>query len=255
MNKSLKIKLDRAYEHYANSHYILHDPISIPHGFKQLQDIEISGFFAAIFAWGRRDIIIAKSNELMHRMNFQPFDFILHYSPKDYKRIEGFKHRTFNASDLDFYIRAFQKHYQAHTTLEEAFAPQKYSASKTIEPHLTHFYDYVNKIVPLEKRNLKHIATPLRGAACKRLCMYLRWMVRKDAVDMGLWKKIDPSQLIVPMDLHVMRLAKELKLIHENDKPNWKTALKLTSHLAKLDKNDPVKYDLALFSMGINDQN
>jgi len=251
MNKSLKIRLDKIYEEYANTHFILHDPISIPHSFKQLQDIEISGFFAAIFAWGRRDIIITKSSELMHIMNHQPFDFIRNYSPKDYKRIEGFKHRTFNASDLDFYIRAFQKHYQLHTSLEEAFAPQKFSSSKTIEPHLIHFYDYMDKLVPLEKRNLKHITAPSRGAACKRLCMYLRWMVRKDAVDMGLWKKIHPSQLIVPMDLHVIRLAKELQLIDEVDKPNWKTALKLTKKLAKMDKNDPVKYDLALFSMGV----
>ena len=222
MPKSLKLQLDKAYENYAQSSFIANDPISIPHSFSLLQDIEIAGFFAAIFSWGRRDTIISKSQELMKLMNKEPFYFVQNYSPKDFKRISNFKHRTFNASDLDFYIRAFQKHYAKHHSLEKAFTPQNSTTHKTIESHLTHFYPYLTSLVLYEKRNLKHISTPQSGAACKRLCMYLRWMVN------------------------------ELKLIDKNDKPNWKTALKLTEKLGKLDKTDPVKYDLALFSMGVS---
>jgi uncharacterized protein (TIGR02757 family) len=185
-------------------------------------------------------------------MQNKPYEFVREYSARDFKKIANFKHRTFNASDLDFYIRAFQKHYAKHQSLERAFSPPKFVSHKTIESHLSHFYQYLTELVPHEKRNLKHISTPLSGAACKRLCMYLRWMVRKDEVDFGLWKTIKPSQLIVPLDVHVIRLANKLLLKDENDKPNWKTALKLTEKLGKMDKADPVKYDLALFSLGVS---
>lgn len=252
MTKSLKLRLNLAYENYAQSSFIANDPISIPHSFSLLQDIEIAGFFAAIFSWGRRDIIISKSQELIRLMQYKPYQFIQNYTPKDFKKISNFKHRTFNASDLDFYIRAFQKHYSEHHSFEKAFAVKNSSTHKTIESHLTHFYRYLTDLVPYEKRNLKHISTPLSGAACKRLCMFLRWMVRKDEVDLGLWKTIKSSQLIIPLDVHVIRLATDLNLIDENDKPNWKTALKLTEKLSKMDKLDPVKYDLALFNLGVN---
>ena len=168
------------------------------------------------------------------------------------KKINKFKHRTFNASDLDFYIRAFQGHYKKHKSLEIAFLPEISTKEKTIEAHLVHFYNYISGLVSHEKRNLKHISTPASGAACKRLGMYLRWMVRKDEVDMGWWKTIRPSQLIMPLDVHVIRLGIELGLIEETDKPCWKTALKLTEKLRKLDPKDPVKYDLALFSLGVD---
>jgi uncharacterized protein (TIGR02757 family) len=252
MSSILKNRLDQAYEYYAQSSFIENDPIAIPHSFSQIHDIEIAGFFAAIFSWGRRDIIISKSKELMEIMNHQPFDFIANYSSIDKHKIDHFKHRTFNASDLDFYIRAFQQHYKKYESLEIAFLPDNSKKGKTIEANLVHFYNYVSGLVPHEKRNLKHISTPASGAACKRLCMYLRWMVRKDEVDMGRWKNIKPSQLIMPLDVHVIRLGIEIGLIDETDKPNWKTAIKLTKKLRKLDPKDPVKYDLALFSLGVD---
>lgn len=252
MSKVLKHRLDRAYEHYAQSSFIENDPISIPHSFSLLQDIEIAGFFAAIFSWGRRDIIIAKSKELMELMHHQPFEFVMNYSARDFKKISTFKHRTFNASDLDFYIRAFQQHYKKHKSLELAFLTTSAQKGITIETNLIHFYNYISGLAPYEKRNLKHISTPASGAACKRLCMYLRWMVRKDEVDIGLWKRIKSFQLIMPLDVHVIRLGIELGLIEETDKPCWKTALKFTEKLKKLDPNDPVKYDLALFSLGVD---
>lgn len=252
MSRLLKNRLDRAYEYYAQSSFIENDPIAIPHSFSLLQDIEIAGFFAAIFSWGRRDIIIAKSKELMQLMQNKPYEFVQTYTPKDFKKISSFKHRTFNASDLDFYIRAFQRHYKEHKSLETAFLPDKLTKGKTIEANLVHFYTYMSGLVSHEKRNLKHISTPTSGAACKRLCMYLRWLVRKDEVDMGLWKSIRPSQLIMPLDVHVIRLGIELGLIEDTDKPSWKTALKLTEKLRILDPKDPVKYDLALFSLGVD---
>ena len=252
MSGLLKNRLDCAYEYYAQSSFIENDPIAIPHSFSLLQDIEIAGFFAAIFSWGRRDIIIAKSKELMQLMQNKPYEFVQTYTPKDFKKISSFKHRTFNASDLDFYIRAFQCHYKEHKSLETAFLPDKLTKGKTIEANLVHFYTYMSGLVSHEKRNLKHISTPTSGAACKRLCMYLRWLVRKDEVDMGLWKSIRPSQLIMPLDVHVIRLGIELGLIEDSDKPSWKTAFKLTEKLRQLDSKDPVKYDLALFSLGVD---
>lgn len=255
MSHLLKNKLEQAYSHYAQSSFIENDPISIPHSYSQLQDIEIAGFFAAIFSWGRRDIIIAKSNELLSLMQNRPHEFILNYSPSDIHHIQSFKHRTFNVSDLDFYLRAFQQHYKKHASLESAFLPKNALKQPTIEFHLAYFYNYLKELVPSEKRNLKHISTPQSGSACKRLCMFLRWMVRRDEVDLGLWKKIHTHQLIMPLDVHVIRIAMQLGLIEDTDKPNWKTACKLTDKLKLLHPQDPTKYDLALFSLGVNNEN
>lgn len=273
MNNELKSLLDKKYKEYSSLEFIPLDPISIPKQYTKKQDIEIAGFFAAIFSWGRRDIIIKKSTELMAIMGHSPFEFIQNYNPKtDYNRISGFKHRTFNGSDLDFYIRAMQKHYENYESLEDAFyintpakqilnpfnanhsliKHEKVSQSNlkdTIEGNLIHFYTYFSSLVPNEQRNLKHISTPAKNSACKRLCMYLRWMVRNDQVDFGLWKKINTSQLIIPLDVHVMKISFHLNLIDINDKPNWKTALKLTESIQKFNPKDPVRYDFALFGM------
>jgi uncharacterized protein (TIGR02757 family) len=252
----MKIILNDKYKEYSESRFIINDPISIPHRFRLKQDIEIAGFFAAIFSWGRRDIIINKSIELMGLFDHSPYNFVQNYNPKlDYKKIFGFKHRTFNSSDLDFYLRAMQKHFENNDSLEDAFLISRKDANsqrivnESIESNLTHFYSYFSSLVPCEQRNLKHISTPASNAACKRLCMYLRWMVRKDEVDFGLWKRMNSSQLIIPLDVHVMKIAQRLDLIEETDKPNWKTALKLTNAIRKFDSKDPCKYDFALFGM------
>lgn len=233
-----------------DSTFIESDPISIPHRFSLLQDIEIAGFFSAIFAWGRRDIIISKASELMEIMENRPFEFVQSYSKKEKLRIQNFKHRTFNADDLDFYLRALRLHYRESDTLESLFIHD--SQDLTIENALSHFYQYFQRIQPNQTRNFKHISTPEKNSACKRLCMYLRWMVRSDEIDFGIWKSIKPGQLIIPLDVHVMNIAKQFNLLEESDKANWKTALKLTEKLKEFDKNDPVKYDLALFSLGVN---
>lgn len=276
MGIELEDLLNQKYHEYSNTDFIPFDPISIPKQFTKPQDIEIAGFFAAIFSWGRRDIIIKKSTELITLMNNSPYEFIKQYKPIDYKAIAHFKHRTFNGSDLDFYIRAMQKHYKSFESLENAFldtpAKQKLIPMKlkenllikctkktqstteyynqiTIEENLINFYAYFSGLVDYESRNLKHISSPAKNSACKRLCMYLRWMIRKDKVDFGLWGNIDPSQLVIPLDVHVMKIAVQLDLIDKNDKPNWNTALKLTEAVRKFDTHDPCKYDFALFGM------
>ena len=229
--------------------FIQNDPICIPHSFRSREDIEISGFFAAIFAWGRRDIIIRKANELMLLMNNEPYQFIRNYSDSDFPKIKDFKHRTFNGSDLDFYIRALKSVYQDHGSLESLFKGD--ANADHIENHLTTFYYAFSTIVPSEPRNLKHISTPRSKSACKRLCMYLRWMVREDEIDFGIWKSIKPYQLVIPLDVHVMNVAKKYEILSENQKPCWQTAITLTNYLKNWSKEDPVKYDLALFSLGI----
>ena len=246
----MKEYLDHHYELFSGEDFIANDPISIPHRYRNKEDIEIAGFFAAIFSWGRRDIIILKSHELLELMDNRPHDFVLNYRKSDLEAIQSFKHRTFQPSDLDFYLRALQAHYRQHGSLEFAFSGQPHDLS--ITSHLTHFYDYITQIVPSDRRNLKHISTPLYNSSCKRLCMFLRWMVRKGDVDFGIWDSISPTQLIIPLDVHVLHIASKLKLIKETDKANWKTALALTNKLREYDVSDPVKYDFALFGMGIN---
>lgn len=246
----LKTFLDKRYEEYAREEFIVKDPISIPYRFSKKQDIEIAAFFASIFAWGRRDIIIAKTNQLMNLMDESPYDFILNFQENDLAKISQFKHRTFNSVDLSFFLKAFQCHYKKYDSLENAFFPAQ-KKFETIEHCLNYFFEYITELTPIESRTFKHLSAPQKGSACKRLCMFLRWLVRKDTVDFGLWNTIKPSHLIMPLDVHVMKSANKLGLLNENSKSNWQTALNLTEKLRTFDANDPVKYDFSLFGMGI----
>jgi uncharacterized protein (TIGR02757 family) len=244
---SLKNFLDAKVDEYNQLSFIKDDPVSIPHQFSERQDIEISGFFAAMFAWGNRATIIRKTNELMKMMGMRPYEFCTDTDPKRLKKILEFKHRTFNTTDLLYFIEFFRHHYSKNKSLETAFTRQ----GTTIEKMLTGFHHYFFSLEHVPARTKKHIATPEKGSTCKRLNMFLRWMVRKDdkGVDFGIWRKISPSQLICPIDVHVARVAKRLGLI-KRKQVNWQTALELTNNLRKLDKADPVKYDLALFGLG-----
>lgn len=250
--KKLKEFLERKVDEYNQPSFIEHDPISIPHLFTKKQDIEIAGFFASIFAWGNRTIIINKSRELMKLMDDTPYDFIIHHGEKDLKRLLQFKHRTFNVTDLLYFILFLKYHYQSSKTLETAFSQWMDANDKTIEKALVGFHDYFFSLEDAPVRTKKHIATPKRNSTCKRLNMFLRWMVRKDncGVDFGIWNRISPSQLICPIDVHVARVAKRFYLI-QRKQIDWQTALELTKHLKKFDRNDPVKYDFALFGLGV----
>ena len=244
----LKQFLDNKVREYNRSAFIKDDPIAVPHLFTQKQDIEIAGFFASVFAWGNRTTIINKSKELMQRMHNSPYAFTKELKTKDLKNLKGFKHRTFNTDDLYYFIEFLHEHYLKHDSLETAFFP---APDHSAEQGLIHFKNYFFSFEHL-KRTEKHISSPLQGSTCKRLNMFLRWMVRNDknGVDFGLWKNISAAQLICPIDVHVARVAKKLGLL-KRKQVDWLAAVELTDALRQLDKNDPVKYDFALFNLGI----
>ena len=250
--EKLKIFLDKKVDQYDQPSFIPFDPICIPHLFKKKQDIEIAAFFAAIFAWGNRTTIIRKSTELMQAMDMAPYEFILHHRESDLRRLMDFKHRTFNATDLLYFIDFFKHHYTVHKTLETAFTRNMKKEDVNTENALAGFRHYFFSLDEVPVRTMKHIATPERNSTCKRLSMFLRWMVRKDknGVDFGIWKNIHPSQLVCPVDIHVARVAKKLNLLSR--KPvDWLAAKEITAHLKMFDAEDPVKYDFALFGLGV----
>jgi uncharacterized protein (TIGR02757 family) len=243
--------LDQKTKEHNQPLFIKDDPICIPHLFKERQDIEIAGFFAAIFSWGNRTTIINKSKELMSRMDMEPYRFCLDHRATDLKRVLGFKHRTFNDTDLLYFIEFFKYHYRDHDSLENAFCDH----GATVKEMLMGFHRYFFSLEDVPARTKKHVSTPERGSTCKRLNMFLRWMVRRDnnGVDFGIWNNISPSQLICPVDLHVARVARKLKLLTRKQ-TDWRAAEELTTQLRSFDANDPVKYDFALFAMGVTER-
>ncbi|HOX83181.1 MAG TPA: TIGR02757 family protein [Chryseolinea sp.] len=248
----LKVFLNEKVSQYNQPGFIVNDPIQIPHSFSKKEDIEIAGLFAAVLAWGQRVTIINKCKDLLQRMDNDPHQFVLHHSEKDLKLLLDFKHRTFNTTDTLYFVEFLKWFYSNYQSLEEAFVVPKEEA--TVEKGLIHFNTLFFSLPDFPHRTQKHIATPERKSTCKRLNMYLRWMVRNDnnGVDFGLWKNIRTDQLLCPCDLHVERVARKLKLI-KRKQTDWQTVLELTSNLKKLDAVDPIKYDFALFGLGIED--
>ena len=226
------------------------DPVSIPHRYSKLQDIEITAFWTAILAWGQRVTIINKANELFGLMGDSPHEFVLNHTEEDRARFAAFKHRTFNYTDTLYFLEVLQHHYRTNVSLESAFTPD--GACTSVERSLVHFRNYFFDLPYAPARTQKHIASPARKSTCKRLNMFLRWMVRSDArgVDFGLWKSITPAQLMMPLDVHVERVARQLRLLKRKQK-DWLTVEELTASLRKYDPTDPVKYDFALFCMGL----
>ncbi len=255
-DESLKLKtyLDAIVSSVNRLDFIELDPISIPHGFTLKQDIEISGFFSAILAWGNRKTIIMKSKELMSMMDNAPHDFIKNHTEEDKKVLLNFKHRTFQATDILYFVDFLQRHYKDNKSLETAFYKDKNLAYEQ-ESALIRFHQYFfdDEFAPLRTR--KHIASPAKNATCKRLNMYLRWMVRNDdqKVDFGLWKTIPMSELMIPLDVHVERYARKFNLITRKQR-DWQTVRELTENLKQFDPHDPVKYDYALFGLGVATQ-
>ena len=256
MKQDLKKEFDAKVRLYNSPGFIKDDPISIPHLFSKKQDIEIAGFFAAIFSWGNRTTIINKSRELMDLMDNAPYDFCLNADKYQLKKLLGFRHRTFNATDLLYFIEFFKFHYSSNESLETAFTKGLNKKDETVENGLAGFYHYFFSLPDIPERTKKHIASPEKNSSCKRLNMYLRWMVRNDnnGVDFGIWKNIKPSQLVCPVDVHVARVARQFGLLQR--KPiDWPAALELTTYLRTLDSRDPVKYDFALFGTGVMEKN
>ena len=254
LGQKIKKEFDAKVDLYNRPAFIKDDPISIPRLFSKKQDIEIAGFFAAIFSWGNRTTIINKSKELLQLMDNVPHHFCMHADKQQLKRLLHFKHRTFNATDLLYFIEFFKFHYTHNDSLESAFTKGMNKNDKTVEHGLAGFYHYFFSLPDIPERTRKHIASPEKKSSCKRLNMFLRWMVRNDnkGVDLGIWKKISPSQLICPLDVHVVRVAKRYGML-QREQTDWYAALELTDHLRNLDKTDPVKYDFALFGTGVTE--
>jgi len=250
--KQLFKLLERKVAAYNNLQFIETDPIQVPHSFSKLQDVEIAAFFAATFAWGQRATIINKTKRLLRLMDNDPYNFVMHHDPTELKPIEKFKHRTFNGIDAKYFIRTLRNFYKKNNSLESAFSRHLKKTDATVENALIGFRDDFFSLPDHPFRTYKHVASPMSKSTCKRLNMFLRWMVREDdkGVDFGLWKKIKTHQLLCPLDVHVDRIGRELGLITRKQ-TDWLTVLELTENLKKFDANDPVKYDYALFGIGV----
>lgn len=243
---SLQSLLDEKYAQHSTTDFIADDPISIPHSYTDPRDIEITAFWVSMLSWGQRVTIINKSKELFGLMGESPYDFIVNHSEDDRAAFLDFKHRTFQATDTLYFLEFLQQHYRAHDSMQDLFMHRG-------RVSLGHFHDRFFSIDDAPQRTRKHVATPIRKSTCKRLCMFLRWMVRPDheGIDFGLWESIDPSLLYIPLDVHVHRVAIQLGLVRRKQR-DWQTVDLLTRQLRKYDQADPVKYDYALFGMGVN---
>ena len=252
----IKELLDYWAKEVEENAFIEFDPVQIPHRYSQKQDIEIAGFFAAIMAWGQRKTIIKSSQNLMMLMDDSPHEFITQHEPADLKRFQSFVHRTLNGEDVISMISFFKQHYTSEPSLESLFFNDDVigtPAGSHIFKALVAFQNAWNAF-PHNKRTDKHLASPLKGSACKRLNMYFRWMVRKESpVDFGIWNKVSMSELICPLDVHVQRVAIELGLLNR-DKSDWQSCTELTDRLRDFRPHDPVFYDYALFGIGVAKQ-
>ncbi|MFA5418549.1 MAG: TIGR02757 family protein [Bacteroidales bacterium] len=249
----IKIFLNEKYLQFCKPEFIAEDPISIPKKFHRKEDIEISGLITALISWGRRSAIIAKANQLMQLMDDEPYLFITQSQPSDLKRLESFVYRTFNASDLLFFVHALQGIYLRKGGLEQ-LALEAWEQHADMKMVIATIRSALLEYAHLS-RTEKHLANPEAGSAAKRFNMYLRWMVRDngEGVDFGIWKGIPKSALMCPLDVHSGRVARKLNLLirHQND---WRSVTELTNNLRNFDSDDPVKYDFALFGMGVNNE-
>ena len=243
----LKEFLDYKANQYELIDFITSDPIQIPHRFKQKEDVEIAGFLTASIAWGNRLSILKSANKMMALMDDAPYDFIINHKKSDLSIFEGFVHRTFNATDLTFFVRSLQNIYKNHQGLENVFNSNESSLQHTIHDFKSIFFE-----INHPQRTLKHVSDPLKGSAAKRLNMFMRWMVRSNTkgVDFGIWKQHSPAQLSIPLDVHTGNIARKLNLIQRKQNDS-KTLSELDKKLRKFDPVDPVKYDYALFGLGV----
>lgn len=235
---------------YNRPTFIEADPISIPHLFTTAADIEIAGFLSATIAWGQRKTLIQNARELMRRMDYAPYDFIIHHTQKERNQFGDFVHRTFNGEDARFFIERLQTLYRKHTSIEPLF----YTTSHSVYDGILQFRAaFLGDDAP--SRHGKHVANPASGSAAKRINMFLRWMVRNDkrGVDFGIWKTLRPADLQIPLDVHSGRVARKLGLL-ERTQDDWRAVEELTAALRTFDAADPVRFDYALFGMGVNEQ-
>lgn len=247
----LKEFLDEKAAKYNCSDFIELDPISIPHQFSKKEDIEIIGFLVATFAWGNRNMILKNGNKLLQIMNYEPHNFILNFDTKSKgSKSIYFNHRTFFTEDLIYFFTSLKNIYTKHGGLESAFFTA--ATEDKVFYGIKKFRDVFFELKHLP-RTQKHVSNPLQNSACKRINMYLRWMIRKDncGVDFGLWNCIAPSDLLCPLDIHSGRIARQLLLLNRKQ-DDWKATIELSIMLSEFDAVDPIKYDFALFGLGVN---
>lgn len=246
----LKEILEEKADLYNRTTFIEDDPISIPHLFSKREDIEISGLLTAIISWGQRKTLIRNAREMMTRMDDAPFEFVMHHSEADLKRFQNFVHRTFNGNDCQFFIRRLGEVYRTHKTIETLFSVKDGSVYSGI---LNFRNVMLDTLVP--QGTSKHLADPSAGSAAKRINMYLRWMVRSDGrkIDFGIWDSIPMSALMIPLDVHSGGVARKLGIL-QRKQDDWRAVEELTGFLRQLDASDPVRFDYALFGMGVNEK-
>jgi len=248
--KNIKDLLDEKYFLFNNTSFIETDPISIPHQFSKKEDIEIAGLLVAIIAWGQRTSIINNGNKLMRLMNNEPYEFIMNFSKIDAIRFDNFVHRTFNSVDCVFFLNSLKNIYTKHGGLETAFSINFTSNETDVKNAIINFRELFLSIPHLSRSN-KHVSNPSAKSSAKRLCMFLRWMVRNDkhGVDFGIWKSINSSQLCLPLDLHTGNVSRKLGLLTRTQN-DWQAVEEITAVLRAFDKKDPIKYDFSLFGLG-----
>jgi len=248
----LKEFLDEKADFYEQKEFIQNDPIIIPHEYENKLDIEISGFIISIISWGNRKSIIKSGYKIMNLLESSPYDFIMNHSSEDLKRIKGSIHRTFNSEDLIFFVKSLKNIYTKHNGLEGIISNIK--NGDNLQERISNFK---KKFFELKhsNRTKKHLPDPLKGSAAKRFNMFLRWMVRSNnkGVDFGLWKSISPSELSCPLDVHTGNTARKLGLLKRNQNDSL-AVYELDKILREMDKKDPVKYDFALFGLGVNEK-
>jgi uncharacterized protein (TIGR02757 family) len=250
MNESeLKDFLDEKVHLYNHPNFIESDPIQIPHLYSLKEDIEIAGFLSATIAWGNRKMIITNAKKMMELMGNSPYDFVMNHQEHHLEGLENFVHRTFNSTDFQFFMRSLQHIYKNHQGLEAVFSTNRSAAD--LQPTISAFKKVFFEI-PHLSRTEKHISDPMNNSAAKRINMFLRWMVRQDTngVDLGIWKSISPAQLSCPLDVHSGNVARKLGLLSRKQN-DGKALAELDGNLRKFDPKDPVKYDFALFGLGV----
>ncbi len=237
--------LEESYQRYHRAHFIADDPVSIPHRFDKKEDIEITALWTALLSWGQRKTIIDKATSLFGLMDDAPYDFIMNHHESDLSAFTDFKHRTFQPTDTLYFITALRRIYRKYESLEVLFTHED------LKEGINHFHKIFFDDHSAPVRTKKHLAAPYKNSTCKRIVMFLRWMVRRDSpVDFGLWTEISPSQLFLPLDIHVERVSRSLGLLSRKTR-DWHAVEELTTNLRAFDADDPSKYDYALFGLGV----
>ncbi len=246
----LRELLEQLHDRFNCLDFIEHDPISIPHRFERLEDVEIAGFLSATIAWGNRKAIVKSAGRMMEYLDGDPYNFVMNSTEQELERAANYVHRTFCGADFRDFILALRRLYREHGSMKSLFEG-RYSKSQSMADCYAYFREEF-LLSPHQQRCEKHISSILKGAACKRISMFARWMVRHDnrGVDFGLWSSIPMSALYIPLDVHSGNVARKLGLL-DRKQSDWRAVEQLTTRLRDFDANDPVKYDFALFGAGI----